>query len=72
MEQVDVGLLLSGAQQQQLQYFHSSASHKGLDIEYQNVPAGVNNVQDRVQFEADKQAVYRYFNLADLQTVGHC
>lgn len=59
MERVD-GLLLSGAQQQH-QYFnssdHGSAAHKGLDMEYHAI-AGVN-VQDRVQFEADKQAVYR-------------
>ncbi len=58
MERVDV--LLSGAQQQH-QYFnssdHVSAAHKGMDVEYHAI-AGVN-VQDRVQFEADKQAVYR-------------
>ncbi|XP_057374948.1 homeobox protein PKNOX2-like [Daphnia carinata] len=59
MERVDV--LLSGAQQQH-QYFnssdHVSAAHKGMDVEYHAI-AGVN-VQDRVQFEADKQAVYRH------------
>lgn len=59
MERVD-GLLLSGAQQQH-QYFnssdHATPAHKGMDVDFNN---GVN-VQDRVQFEADKQAVYRYF-----------
>lgn len=59
MERVD-GLLLSGAQQQH-QYFnnsdHGTTAHKGMDIGYHAI-AGVN-VQDRVQFEADKQAVYR-------------
>ena len=62
MERVD-GLLL-GAQQQH-QYFNSSdhvtATHKGMDMEYHAI-AGVN-VQDRVQFEADKQAVYRYLGI---------
>lgn len=60
MERVD-GLLLSGAQQQH-QYFnssdHATSAHKGMDMDYN---AGVN-VLDRVQFEADKQAVYRYFS----------
>ena len=59
MERAD-GLLLSGAQQQH-QYFnssdHATTAHKGMDMEY-NALTGAH-VQDRVQFEADKQAVYR-------------
>lgn len=58
MERVD-SILLNGAQQQH-QYFNNSdhtTAHKGMEMEFHAI-AGVN-VQDRVQFEADKQAVYR-------------
>lgn len=47
--------------QQQHQYYshvHTLESGKGLDLEYQAAEAG--GVLDRAQFEADKQAVYRY------------
>ena len=46
---------LSSSLQQQHQYYVHTTESKDPDLEY----AAAGNIQDRTQFEADKQAVYR-------------